>query len=152
MTKREMMIKAHKMAKQMIGNYSARIALALRQLWASVKAGVKKVAREYKMVAIKAYDGFNGRRYSNPWVALITRDNKWVFKGVGGYTGAYGAGDAGELYVAAPVNGQVYAYGQKDYRKPNEKNYEYVQFYNGEFLPVAKTELLRALQDIKEDK
>jgi len=35
-----MMIQAHKLAKQMVGNYSARLALALRQLWTSIKKGV----------------------------------------------------------------------------------------------------------------
>lgn len=150
MTKREMMTKAHKMAKQMIGNYSARIALALRQLWAIAKEGVKKMeeaAKEYKMVAICTYERFNERRYGDPWVALITKTKEWVFKGIGGYTGARGAGEAGELYVTAPVNGQVYAYGQKDYRKPG-KAYEYVQFRDGAFYPVAKTELLDALRNM----
>lgn len=53
MTKREMMTKAHKMAKQMIGNYSARIALALRQLWAIAKEGAKKVADVIRLVNVK---------------------------------------------------------------------------------------------------
>lgn len=43
MTKREMMIRAHGLAKTMVGNYSARLALALRQLWASLKKGVATV-------------------------------------------------------------------------------------------------------------
>ena len=38
-----MMVMAHKMAKQMVGNYSARLSLALRQLWASLKKGVVKM-------------------------------------------------------------------------------------------------------------
>jgi len=40
MNKREMMVQAHKLAKQMVGNYSARLSLALTQLWASLKKGV----------------------------------------------------------------------------------------------------------------
>jgi len=43
MNKREMMVKAHQMAKQMVGNYIARMALALRTLWASIKKGVAKM-------------------------------------------------------------------------------------------------------------
>lgn len=46
MTKREMMVKAHKMARKMVGNYSARLSLALRELWASIKKGVKKVVEK----------------------------------------------------------------------------------------------------------
>jgi len=43
MNKREMMVEAHKMAKQMVGDYSARLALALRTLWAALKKGAKAV-------------------------------------------------------------------------------------------------------------
>lgn len=37
MTKREMMIKAHRLARRMVGDYRARLALALRQVWDEVK-------------------------------------------------------------------------------------------------------------------
>lgn len=40
MTKREMMVKAHGLARKMIGDYAARLSLALRQLWASIKGAV----------------------------------------------------------------------------------------------------------------
>lgn len=53
MTKREMMTKAHEMAKQMVGAYSARLALALRQLWASLKVEVEKVAEAIRLVNVK---------------------------------------------------------------------------------------------------
>jgi len=43
MNKREMMIQAHKLASKMVGNYSARLSLALTQLWAVVKNGVAKI-------------------------------------------------------------------------------------------------------------
>jgi len=43
LSKREMMVEAHKIAKQMVGDYVARLALALRTLWASLKKGVKAV-------------------------------------------------------------------------------------------------------------
>jgi hypothetical protein len=45
MTKREMMIKAHEMARKMVGDYSARLSLALRTLWAAVKKGLKKMIK-----------------------------------------------------------------------------------------------------------
>lgn len=38
-----MMIKAHKLASKMVGNYSARLALALRQLWSLLKKEVAKM-------------------------------------------------------------------------------------------------------------
>ena len=70
------------------------------------------------MKTIKTYESFNHRRYSNPWVApVLPGTTKPDFsKKVGGYTGAYGKGEAGNLYVSDPVEGQVYTYGQKDYR------------------------------------
>jgi len=43
MSKRQMMVEAHKMARKMVGDYSARLALALRTLWAAAKKGVKAV-------------------------------------------------------------------------------------------------------------
>ncbi len=41
MTKREMMVKAHSIAKKMVGDYVARLSLALRQIWAAVKGAVQ---------------------------------------------------------------------------------------------------------------
>ena len=45
---------------------------------------------------IKSYSSFNQRRYSNPWVAIIdpeTGDPDFKNK-IGGYTGAFGKGEA----------------------------------------------------------
>jgi hypothetical protein len=100
----------------------------------------------YIMKTIKTYDAFNHRRYSNPWVAKVGRDGRIDFsERVGGYTGAFGKGEAGELYVTDPVEGQVYAYGQKDYRGKNG-GYAYVVFLNGEFVPIEKTELSKYIK------
>ena len=97
------------------------------------------------MKVIKDYCSFNQRRYSNPWVAIVSKDGKLDFsKRVGGYTGAYGKGEAGELYITIPVEGAVYAYGQKDYRG-NNGGYEYIQFINGKFVTIEKTQLVEAL-------
>ena len=90
---------------------------------------------------IKKYESFNARRYGNPWVAKVNSDGKIDFSvKVGGYTGAYGKGEEGELFVNDPIDGQVYAYGQKDYRG-NNGGYEYVVFVNGQFNPIDKREL-----------
>lgn len=97
------------------------------------------------MKTIKTYECFNERRYSNPWVAAVGEDGKINFKRkIGGYTGAYGKGEAGELYITEPVENAVYAYGQKDYRG-NNTEYRYIQYRNGQFLPVEKTELVAVL-------
>lgn len=97
------------------------------------------------MKTIKTYECFNQRRYSNPWVAIVGEDAKINFsKKVGGYTGAYGKGEAGELYIIEPVENAVYAYGQKDYRGSNTE-LAYIQYRNGQFVPVEKTELIAVL-------
>lgn len=99
------------------------------------------------MKIIAKYEGFNPRRYGNPWVAAVSPNGKIDFsKKIGGYTGAYGKGEAGELYITSPIDGGVYAYGQKDYRG-NNGGYEYVKFVNGEFIPVEKNRLVEALSE-----
>ena len=98
------------------------------------------------MKVIEKYDSFNPRRYGNPWVAIVNENGKIDFRSnVGGYTGAYGKGESGELYITDPVDMAVYAYGQKDYRG-NNGGYKYIQFINGEFVTVDKTELIEALE------
>lgn len=99
------------------------------------------------MKVIENYERFNERRYGNPWVARVSPNGKIDFKiKVGGYTGAYGKGEAGSLYVTEPVEGAVYAYGQKDYRG-NNGGYEYIQYKNGEFVKVEKTALIDVLNE-----
>jgi hypothetical protein len=97
------------------------------------------------VLVIKNYAGFNFRRYGNPWVAKISSNGKIDFSiKVGGYTGAYNKGEAGQLYINDPVEGGVYAYGQKDYRG-NNGGYEYIKISNGEPVPVDKVRLIDAL-------
>lgn len=99
------------------------------------------------MKAVANYQGFNFRRYGNPWVAKVGTDGKVSFKeNVGGYTGGYNKGEAGQLYITNPVEGQVYAYGQKDYRGSNG-GYDYIQYNNGEFVTIAKEKLVEALSN-----
>ncbi len=99
------------------------------------------------MKSIKEYGVFNFRRYSNPWVAIVSKTTGKIdfSQKIGGYTGGYGKGEAGTLYVAEPVDGAVYAHGQKDYRG-NNGGYEYVKYVNGEFSPIEKTDLIAALK------
>lgn len=97
------------------------------------------------MKTIKKYEEFNARRYGNPWVAIVGKNGKIDFsQKIGGYTGAYGKGEAGELYISDPVEGAVYAYGQKDHRGSNG-GYRYVQYSNGEFTEIEKSDLIETL-------
>lgn len=98
------------------------------------------------MKVIKSYESFNQRRYGNPWVAIVDpKTAKPDFsRKVGEYTGGYNRGEAGELYVNEPQDGAVYMFGQKDYRG-NNTDRQYVQFKDGEFLPIKSENLIEAL-------
>lgn len=97
------------------------------------------------MKVIKSYESFNERRYGNPWIAKVNSEGKIDFSvRIGGYTGKYGKGEAGQLYVTDPKENTIYAFGQKDYRG-NNSEHEYVQFKDGKFIPIKKTELVEAL-------
>lgn len=100
------------------------------------------------MKVIATYESFNPNRYGNPWVGMVCPNTGKVdfSKKVGKYTGAYNQGEAGELYVYEPVEGAVYAYGQKDYRGKNS-TCNYIKYFNGEFIPISKTALIEALQN-----
>lgn len=99
---------------------------------------------------VTKYEGFNSRRYSDPWVALVGKNGRLDFsQKIGGYTGGYRTGEAGELYITNPQANQIYAYGQKDYRG-NNGGYQYVQYKNGEFVEVKKDELTEKLAEMQE--
>ena len=65
MTKKQMMIQAHKMAKKLVaktGNYMIALKFALKQIWAMVKAGRKRMSESAFKGAIydlthKPYNG-----------------------------------------------------------------------------------------------
>lgn len=98
---------------------------------------------------IRSFEAFNKRRYSNPWVAIVGADARLDFsQKCGGYTGGYGKGEAGELYVIDPIDGQVYGFGQKDYRGNNGFT-SYAQYKGGEFVHVAKCDLVRVLNEME---
>ena len=102
------------------------------------------------MKVIKSYGSFNFRRYGNPWVAIVDpKTAKPDFSArVGGYTGGYNRGEAGDLYVTDPQEGAVYMYGQKDYRG-NGSERGYVQYIDGSFRTVSTDNLLSALNEEK---
>ena len=94
------------------------------------------------MKTIKTYESFNHRRYGHPWIAeVLPGTTKPDFsRKVGGYTGAYGKGEAGNLYVSDPVEGQLYTFGQKDYRGGKTER-GYARYENGEFHEVDPRDL-----------
>lgn len=97
------------------------------------------------MLVVKNYESFNQRRYSNPWIAKVGTDGKMDFTTrVGNYTGSYGKGEAGQLYLSNPTNGTVYAYGQKDNRG-NNGGYQYIKMVDGNVQEIEKTALIEAL-------
>lgn len=98
------------------------------------------------MLVIKNYEGYNPRRYSNPWVAKVNSNAKISFsERVGGYTGGYNTGEPGQLYIEKPIDGQVYAYGKKDYRGSNSY-IQYIKILDGKVVEISKQELIKNLQ------
>lgn len=72
---------------------------------------------EKGFATIASFYSFNERRFGDPWICLMTDRGEYDFKkNVGTYTGTRHTGEAGDLVVFEPVDGQVYGYGQKDYR------------------------------------
>lgn len=69
------------------------------------------------IVKIKDFEAYNHRRYSRPWVALVVDAKPDFSVEVGRYTAK--SGDAGELVIVDPQVGQVFTYGQKDYKGRN---------------------------------
>lgn len=129
-----------KRAWELVKKASMTISTALSKAWAEAKNRTEET-----MKVVENYSAFNQRRYSNPWVAIVNKSGKIDFsQEIGGYTGTYGKGESGELYITKPEEGAIYAYGQKDYRG-NNGGYSYVQYINGSFALVEKTRLIEAL-------
>ena len=98
------------------------------------------------MFAVKEFEAFNGRRKSQPWIAKVNQFGKISFEEkIGGYTGAYGKGESGILYISKPEEGQVYAFGQKDYRNANCTFKKYVVYVNGQLTEVEGQAFLDAV-------
>ena len=98
----------------------------------------KSTIAQTKSVVIYSFDNYNFRRCSTPWVALINNGKYDFNKKIGGYTGRYNSGDAGDVYVSHPVDGQIYAYGQKDYRNPKNTFINFAVWQNGQFVECDK--------------
>jgi len=75
MNKREMMVKAHQMAKQMVGDYSARLALALRTLWAAAKKGAKAMK---ELIVDKDYYSIFGQDQSGSKKMIYNGGISWT--------------------------------------------------------------------------
>ena len=97
------------------------------------------------MLVVKIYDEFNFRRYGNPWIAQVNNNCTLDFTTkVGGYTGGYNKGEAGQLYITNSIEGKVYAFGQKDYRGKNG-GYQFIKIINGEPVEIEKAKLIEAV-------
>ena len=89
------------------------------------------------METIKSFGSYNERRYSRPWVCLMTPTGSYDFSSrVGIYTGAQ-PGDAGDLMVFEPRTGQVYGYGQKD-RRGKKTEISHAVWDGERFVPCDK--------------
>lgn len=103
-----------KQAWKMVKEIGLTISAALKKSWQEAK----NMCKEVKNVVVKSFDDYNARRYGTPWVTVMDEQGKYDFtKRIGTFTG--NADDGGDLIVYAPVVGQVYGYGQKDYRGNN---------------------------------
>lgn len=89
------------------------------------------------MEIIASFNSYNGRRYSRPWVCIMTPTGAYDFQDrIGIYTGTQ-PGGAGDLVVFEPREGQVYGYGQKDYRG-NNTEIDYALWDGQKFVPCDK--------------
>lgn len=102
--------------------------------------------KEMGLTFVKRYPNYNPRRFGTPWIAIVNPKNGRLdfSKRVGGYSGL--PGEQGDLYLFDPVEGCVYAYGQKDYSHPTPKR-TYVLYTNGTLEEVKSTELLQVLKE-----
>jgi hypothetical protein len=86
---------------------------------------------------IYSFGVYNEKRYSMPWVCCMTERGQFDFsKRVGVYTAKDGF--EGDLVVTDPVVGQVYGYGQKDYRNPRHTMICFAKWDGNDFVPCDK--------------
>lgn len=103
--------KIMKRAWALVKELGMNISSALKKAWKEAKENVNKL----KNVVVEHFGSYNTRRYSMPWVCKITDDGRYDFsERIGCYTAEHG--EDGDLVIFQPVAGQVYGYGQKDYR------------------------------------
>lgn len=88
---------------------------------------------------------YNDRRYGKPWIASVTFDGATPVYAFGEFCGDDSEGEL-RLNIAA---GNVFARGQKDFRKPaNSAPTFYIAFENGEHVEVSKVEARRHLESV----
>lgn len=88
-------------------------------------------------VIIASFGSYNFRRYSTPWVCRMNNRGGYDFNvKVGIFTGK--DGEEGDLIVYKPETNQVYAYGQKDYRKSSGSFIEYAKWDGESFVLCDK--------------
>lgn len=124
--------KIMKKAWTLVKEVGMSISSALKISWKEAK----NMANEIKNVVVRHFYTYNANRYSTPWVCEMKEDGTYDFsKRIGTYTA--NKGEEGDLIVFSPVVGQVYGWGQRDYRGSNtEKNWIK---WNGEiFVPCDK--------------
>lgn len=103
--------KIMKRAWELVKKTGMTISTGLKKAWAEAK----NTSKETVNVVVSRFDSYNVRRYSTPWICLMSETGKHDFsKEVGTFTGDRGR--EGDLVVFRPVVGQVYGWGQKDYR------------------------------------
>lgn len=99
-----------KRAWELVKKAGTTISDALKTAWKEAK----NVAERIENAVIDTFAPYNVRRYSTPWVCKMENGNYNFNDRIGAYSAARGEG--GDLVVFHPVAGQVYGYGQKDYR------------------------------------
>lgn len=100
-----------------------------------------------KLFIIKSYSDFNQRRYGAPWIAVVGSNARLDFSHeVGDFTGDRN-GNGGDLYLFEPVEGKIYAWGQKDYRRPDKSEVSYGVFRDGALVEISRTEIIKAIKD-----
>lgn len=103
-----------KRAWELVKKAGMTISSGLKKAWEEAK----KMKEEVKNVVVEHFYSYNVRRYSTPWVCCMTETGKFDFNNkIGTYTAD--KGEEGDLIVFKPVVGQVYGFGQKDYRGGN---------------------------------
>lgn len=103
--------KIMKRAWELVKKAGMSISSGLKKAWEEAK----NMCETAKNVVIGHFYDYNARRYSLPWVCLIDEQGKHDFsQKVGAYSANHG--EEGDLIVFEPVIGQVYGFGQKDYR------------------------------------
>lgn len=126
------MRKIMKRAWELVKRVGMNISSALKKSWKEAKS----MASEIKNVVVAHFNSYNERRYSTPWVCKMAENGKYNFSDkIGIFTG--NRGEEGDLVIFRPEAGQVYGYGQKDYRGSNTE-INHIKWNGSEFVACDK--------------